>query len=1337
MGEGVLGMDQDSRLGLCEGPLWAKLTTHSTLEIMGLILKKTLMLIDRSLGDLQLMSAIEVNFRGHSLGGIYSFSDSVDDCDCHRQSTGGRRRRPGKPKNLLVAGVSQFEGRVKAEVRSISGRSANPSSRIDFKKRLRSVDNYRRRSVKNTCCSLCGDIKYAPVPSKNLAYLPSHRHSHGPNSCQKGSCCTALFHQKSSTSLSLTPQVKLCDLAHVFNIASLDFSCVLPKTFRRSSNPKRVQCVQKEFGHLMHPHPCTVRKRRRKISNKPWEVSTLSCASVSSGEGDCAERAGFLGRERNVCLARIPESNGTRHSNAEKTANSPPVDNETAFPESTHAMKQTPESPLHNIVPSLILHQKNEDENANENRFKLRSCFRNDEKNFNPDEEQKSLDGEQSSAETFSCQRTQAYLFIQKSSCARTCKPWPFHRTGAPLELRMKSTGGRWIGDFESEGSSCRNATEQCMISREASDRKQNTVRETTGMNSTITSGVTLKTLADKMRDLGPSVSCDNTTRCILGMTSNASSKALECTELERDHRTRDVTEELKPCKHNGYVDAGSFEQDANHALLCKSYKELQRNESNSNIEQPELFLDFLKSTAITPCPAIESSTSNGCDKQDLKPLLKPRPISSEEGETQKNIPQLPDVKTEERSNTSYKTELSSVENLQQFSGFCSETSSDHGEHALGAVVSAGNPLDVSRAYEEDILVLDVIQDDPELFGVVTDEDPKKCDFWKKRREKNLIECDINPELKERSGVSNIPVINSRPLRAGIDSFSVREEVAKDGTALRTQKHNFCMDTLKKFCVSGKHLLILRAVEVFVGYYSRCSPGASFVPEAVTTLLLSLISFCLLREIQTIMNLLLHHKRLPAPEILLAVFQLVRERGLLNFVPELILLISQVVEAGCVFSEDHCEVMQDHLQALQVSRQQMDIFLALKRRALTTNPHTSEVARLAQAAVSVEMLKQLEDWTRLGQVFSQVCAGSNSSSELLRFCCCVTMALLKEPKDKLSLPYEPFAQSVCGQEACDNTMMSILGRIGGVKLVTVMLRLRIDFTSLQGLMGNEHLVSRCQLLTMATELFLCSGSIEGALRMLKADGWFVSSGQFPCEPADVENRKRVLILLAEKTSQRDTLEILSNLPGVQQPVEGVEVHQYTPLLNAHLRVCLKKQTLLVAADTLEFMFTHNLVPDTSDAQSLIHRLGKQNNWSRARVLFRCAQSSGFYSTLVWDSESLILPCSLSEIEMTLAFEMFISLIHSQSVLIEPATIAAQPPLIITLRRQDVSESVYLAAGCRLLSAALIPNPKLIIKYTHTPSPTHTHSQEQRFTLERSSALRWIQQNHSWAHDLWT
>lgn len=65
-------------------------------------------------------------------------------------------------------------------------------------------------------------------------------------------------------------------------------------------------------------------------------------------------------------------------------------------------------------------------------------------------------------------------------------------------------------------------------------------------------------------------------------------------------------------------------------------------------------------------------------------------------------------------------------------------------------------------------------------------------------------------------------------------------------------------------------------------------------------------------------------------------------------------------------------------------------------------------------------------------------------------------------------------------------------------------------------------------------------------------------------------------------------------------------------------------------------------------------------------------------------------------------------------------------------RTHSCESEYLSAGSRLLSAACIPQPKLIVHYTAVNS-----SQEQVFTLDISSARSWLRHNHLWANEVWT
>ena len=48
-------------------------------------------------------------------------------------------------------------------------------------------------------------------------------------------------------------------------------------------------------------------------------------------------------------------------------------------------------------------------------------------------------------------------------------------------------------------------------------------------------------------------------------------------------------------------------------------------------------------------------------------------------------------------------------------------------------------------------------------------------------------------------------------------------------------------------------------------------------------------------------------------------------------------------------------------------------------------------------------------------------------------------------------------------------------------------RLKVSYSTLKGLFGNENEVSRCRLVSMATELFLRSGSVEGALNTLRGE----------------------------------------------------------------------------------------------------------------------------------------------------------------------------------------------------------------------------------------------------------
>lgn len=117
--------------------------------------------------------------------------------------------------------------------------------------------------------------------------------------------------------------------------------------------------------------------------------------------------------------------------------------------------------------------------------------------------------------------------------------------------------------------------------------------------------------------------------------------------------------------------------------------------------------------------------------------------------------------------------------------------------------------------------------------------------------------------------------------------------------------------------------VFLHEVEVFVQYYSKCPPGMCFSQEIVNSLLSSLLNLGLLRKFVDVINLLLTHNSLvsvfayvksceicvcaahdnvcvcgltcqPSPEIVLAAFKHVRDRGLIDYISELTLLTSKV-----------------------------------------------------------------------------------------------------------------------------------------------------------------------------------------------------------------------------------------------------------------------------------------------------------------------------------------------------------------------------------------------------------------------------------------------------------
>ncbi|KAM9776288.1 protein TOPAZ1 isoform 2-T2 [Syngnathus typhle] len=551
----------------------------------------------------------------------------------------------------------------------------------------------------------------------------------------------------------------------------------------------------------------------------------------------------------------------------------------------------------------------------------------------------------------------------------------------------------------------------------------------------------------------------------------------------------------------------------------------------------------------------------------------------------------------------------------------------------------------------------------------------------------------------------------------------------------------FCINMVERFTLNPACLQ--RAGALFINYYQDNPPGLFFSMPVFLSLLWALLKAGIMPDVLSVLSVSLAHKIVPTHEFLLALFTFVREKSFTSVVPHLLLLTYKMASERLMLSLDCFDVVKNTPEFQKLIHYDPSANL---RFYTTSSVPVSDSLNLACVMVEMELCVKQADWCCLARAFSCICTPHQHPSQLERISGYIAVALLSETKDKMSVPFAAFAETICPSRVADCLLMGFTGRIGvslmlryyktqqwakARKVVEVLTQFKINYSMQKGLFENENGQSRCHLITLATEIFLLSGSLEGALQTLRENKWFVSCNMWPCEHPDLENRSRVLVHLAEKASQRDALEVLCNLPGIQEPNDQVDNSRYTPLFNAHLKVCVDRLMLSVAADSVGLMLSRKVPVEDAVLRALLHKLGKQNLWLRARKIFSHSQTAGYYPAVSAPAGfmALTVPSRLGEVELALTFEMLITVNASVILPISEKTPAT---LSITLKRIQESESEYLSAGSRLLSAALIPQPKLEVHYTAVNS-----SQEQVFTLSVASAQRWLRSNHMWANDVWS
>ncbi|XP_076985734.1 protein TOPAZ1 isoform X2 [Tamandua tetradactyla] len=649
-------------------------------------------------------------------------------------------------------------------------------------------------------------------------------------------------------------------------------------------------------------------------------------------------------------------------------------------------------------------------------------------------------------------------------------------------------------------------------------------------------------------------------------------------------------------------------------------------------------------------------------------------------------------------------------------------------------------PLNLS-AHQEDTILKPWMSDFrfPGKHSVLKLQNPQTCEIFKREKNVGVFQKPLGLMIPHR-----YCRFHFNTLRGCERSQCKFAHVPEQGD------EKVCMDVFKKYISINELCLLQRAANMFMEYYRKFPPGIYFDLQVLNDLLNSLLKHCLLKEVFQVVNLSIIVKMLPALKILLKIFEHVATMNLRNAVPVLIDIFCKLVEAGMVLDPEHFNYIVKLLYQVQASKQEITAVLEMKSRLRMRQFQKNWKCDLDSALNEIEHCKEKSAWTKLGNLYINVKMGCEKFADFQRFCTCIAETLTKDCKEEIpGVPFCEFAETVSKDPQNSEVDKTLLGRIGisaiyfyhkllqwskGRKVLDKLYELKIHFTTLKGLTGPEKLASRCQIVNIAAEIFLKSGSLDGAIWVLR--DWIISTPLWPCDRLDVLNRHNLLCTIAHeilaKSLYRQTFEVLQNLPGFQNSQETVEVSQYSLLFNKLLDACIESNSLGMSSSVAEFMISKTIPIDFSFLRRLITSLGRSCLWLKARAHYKSALSLGCYPPLEGNlyRKLLLIPSYLSEIEMLLAIEIF--LVSNASSIQSPG-ISTQTLQIVLKRCEEQSRSKddYQAAVERLIMAARISDPKLFIKHM-----TINVNKEQVYSLEHCSALKWLKENMKWAGKVW-
>ncbi|XP_031445898.1 protein TOPAZ1 [Phasianus colchicus] len=551
----------------------------------------------------------------------------------------------------------------------------------------------------------------------------------------------------------------------------------------------------------------------------------------------------------------------------------------------------------------------------------------------------------------------------------------------------------------------------------------------------------------------------------------------------------------------------------------------------------------------------------------------------------------------------------------------------------------------------------------------------------------------------------------------------------------------------------SKTILIAFSVQIFVRYYREVDRGENFDFQVLNDLLICLLKKCLLQELFQMLNVTAQINTLPALEVLLRVFECVASLNIRDAVPTLISTFCKLVDAGMFLEYEHFNYIIKLLHQLQVSSQEIDTVLNIKSRFQEMHFKSNWLFDFNLVMAEFQHCKEKNDWAKLGALYVNARTACENSDDLQKLSLCITEILTKDSeKDRPGVPFCDFADAVIKNSQCNEADRIFIGRAGisvmnsyrrvlqwikGRKVLDKLQELRIHFTVLKGITGAERLASRCQIVNNAAEIFLETESLDGAMWVLRESEWITNAPLWPCTENDIVDRHNLLFSLMHKYMRqsfyRQAFEVLQNLPGFQIGCDTVDVSQYSHVFNKLLSACYESKNLGVSSSAVDFMLSKNVAIDFFLLRGLITGLGRSCLWSKARTYYKTALSLGCYPPLQGNLRHKILPIPfyVSEVEMLLAIELF--LVSNASAIQSPGA-TTQSFQIILKRCEDQAvknSSDYQAGRERLILAARISDPKLFLQHM-----TVNVNMEEVYSLELTSALKWLKENMKWAGKVW-